>query len=80
MICLAMVALGPQPLFCRWPLGGNPIRSKETSTTKIFAEKKFVVDKFHFPGHVDSWCQEHCNPNKFDDLQKVLIYYVYNAV
>lgn len=28
------------------------------------------MDKFHFKGHVDPWCQEHCNPNKHEGLMK----------
>ena len=26
------------------------------------------MDKFHFKGHVDPWCKEHCNPNKHAGL------------
>ena len=25
----------------------------------------------HFKGHVDSWCHENCDPNKFKELDKV---------
>ena len=32
---------------------------------------KMVVDRFHFKGHVDRWCQENCNPDKCDELKGV---------
>ena len=25
----------------------------------------------HMQGHVDSWCQENCNPRKFEELNDV---------
>ena len=32
-----------------------------------------VVDRFHLAGHVDPWCQENCNPYKFESLKKVSV-------
>ena len=32
-----------------------------------------VVDKMHFKGHVDRWCQQHCNPRDFEELEEVCI-------
>ena len=49
----------------------NPIRTSETDTTKHIAHCHIVVDRFHFPGHVDVWCKEHCNPNKLEELNQV---------
>ena len=52
----------------------NPIRSSESDTAKKIAKANIVVDRFHFPGHIDLWCQENCNPNKFDELIKVKLH------
>ena len=30
-----------------------------------------VVDKMHMKGHTDPWCKEHCDPSKFQALDKV---------
>ena len=49
----------------------NPSRANKTDTTKHISSCHIVVDKFHFPGHVDLWCKEHCNPNKLEELNNV---------
>ncbi len=47
------------------------------------AGMEIVVDKMHFRGHTDQWCKRYCNPNDFDELQKVtccrsvMIMYIY---
>ena len=49
----------------------NPKRATQTPTAQKLATMKIVIDKMHFRGHTDTWCQEHCNPYKFDDLNNV---------
>lgn len=49
----------------------NPHRATATPTAKRIASTKIVIDQFHFSGHVDSWCQQHCNPDKFEALKNV---------
>ena len=46
-------------------------RSTQTETSQRIASMKLVVDRFHFPGHVDSWCKKNCNPNDIDELKGV---------
>ena len=53
----------------------NPIRSTATETAKRIAGLHIVVDKFHFSGHVDSWCQQNCNPYAYKELDNVSKYY-----
>ena len=52
----------------------NPIRSNITSTAKKISDTNIVIDKFHFPGHTDKWCQSNCNPNDFEELNGVSDY------
>ncbi|CAH3141983.1 unnamed protein product [Porites evermanni] len=40
----------------------NPARNSLTATTRTMAGMEMVVDKFHFPNHVDRWCKTNCNP------------------
>lgn len=54
----------------------NPCRSQVTATSKLIAEKDIVIDKMHMKGHVDGWCQEHCDPKRKPDLEKVCCFYV----
>ena len=42
--------------------------SNRNKTTKFFSERKFVIDKFHFRNHIDSWCHENCDPNEVPEL------------
>ena len=49
----------------------NKSRSTQTEMSQRIALMKMVVDRFHFPGHVDSWCKKHCNPNDIDELKGV---------
>ena len=49
----------------------NPIRSTATETAKRIAGLHIVVNKFHFSGHVDSWCQQNCNPYSYKELDNV---------
>ena len=39
--------------------------------TKQLASVQMVVGKMHMKGHTDPWCKEHCDPFKFQALQKV---------
>lgn len=49
----------------------NKSRSKQTETAGRIASMAMVVDRFHFPGHVDAWCKKNCNPDDFDELEGV---------
>ena len=49
----------------------NPKRANHTQTSIQLASMSIVIDKMHFRGHTDSWCQQNCNPHKFADLEKV---------
>ena len=49
----------------------NPIRRSCTLTSERLASLYFVIDKFHFKGHIDPWCHQHCNPYLFPDLKEV---------
>ncbi len=51
----------------------NPERLTKTPTAQRIGSVNIVVDRFHFPGHVDPWCKEHCNPNKFDALKEASV-------
>ena len=51
----------------------NPVRHNQTETAIRIATSKIVIDKFHFKGHTDAWCKEHCDPNKCKDLNEVCI-------
>ncbi len=51
----------------------NPVRCNKTPTAERMASLTTVVDKFHFVGHVDPWCKEHCNPYKFKSLESVSV-------
>ena len=42
-----------------------------TATPGRTASMTIVVDKLHFRGNSDKWCQEFCNPYKFDELNEV---------
>ena len=56
----------------------NPVRQGLTEWTKVISQLEIVVDKMHMAGHVDNWCKEMCDPNKFRDLDKVQ--YVYRPL
>ena len=49
----------------------NPIRRSCTPTSDCLASLNFVIDNFHFKGHVDAWCHQHCNPHLFSELKEV---------
>ena len=49
----------------------NAVRSSLTKQTKQLASVQMVVDKMHMKGHTDPWCKEHCDPSKFQALNKV---------
>ena len=51
----------------------NPTRATATTTAGRISSLNMVVDRFHFPGHVDSWCHMNCDPNKHEKLEKVVI-------
>eukprot|EP00732_Lithocolla_globosa_P000708 Lithocolla_globosa_v1_NODE_262_length_4766_cov_108.495648.p2 type:complete len:171 gc:universal NODE_262_length_4766_cov_108.495648:595-83(-) len=36
---------------------------------KLISQIIIVVDRMHFKNHVDSWCKQHMNPNKFEQLK-----------
>lgn len=47
----------------------NKKRWSLTSTSQKMATMKILCDRFHFKNHVDQWCRNNCNPNKFDGLK-----------
>jgi len=49
-------------------------RNDLTPAAKRLASLNFVVDRFHFSGHTDSWCKLNCNPDMFEALKKVHLY------
>ena len=49
----------------------NPKRANHTATAKKIASMNIVIDKLHYKGHTDAWCKKHCDPYKFDGLNKV---------
>ena len=51
----------------------NPVRDNQTETATRIAMTNIVIDRLHFKGHIDAWCKENCDPNKFEDLNKVCI-------
>ena len=62
-------------------------RKKLTPTaTRLSSAVTILVDKMHFRGHTDKWCQENCNPYKYDELKDVGVitfnipHIVYNIV
>ena len=48
------------------------VNKRQTSTIgKFLASIKMVVDKMHFPNHIDKWCRANVNPYQlpeFDNL------------
>ena len=53
----------------------NSSRSKQTITAENIASMKMVVDRFHFRGHVDSWCRKNCNTDDCGELKDVSQYW-----
>ena len=53
----------------------NPTCSNLTATASRLASMNFVIDRMHFKGHTDPWYQEHCDPNKLKELDKVSGYH-----
>ena len=49
----------------------NDKRRDVTKTSKWISTLNIVVDRLHFRGHVDKWCQQNCNPYDHDELRKV---------
>ena len=49
----------------------NPCRSSLTTTARRISAMNFAIDRMHFKGHIDPWCRETCDPNKFKELDKV---------
>jgi len=49
----------------------NPIRANITEAATRISTWNIVIDKTHFSGHPDPWCNENCNPNKVKDLDEV---------
>lgn len=52
----------------------NPSRVSQIATAARINSIRIVIDKMHFRGHVDAWCREYCNPNKYTDLDEVSVY------
>ena len=48
----------------------NPKWADHTATAKN-SIYNIVIDKLHCKGHTDAWCEKHCDPYKFDDLNMV---------
>ncbi len=46
-------------------------RAGITTISTLINEYEIVVDKMHFAGHTDSWCQENCNPYNLEKLNAV---------
>jgi len=44
-----------------------------TETAGRMASCAIVVDKMHFKGHTDGWCQKYCNPYELEQLRGVSI-------
>ena len=44
------------------------------NTAKQIATMNFVVDRMHFKGHIDPWCQENCDPDKFEAMKMVCMH------
>jgi len=57
----------------------NKTRSTKTDTSIRIAKMHMVVDRFHFPGHVDAWCKKNCNPDDFDELKDVRKIHAYTV-
>ena len=55
----------------------HPTRSVLSEVTKKISEIEIVVDRFHYPNHIDDWCKRNCNPNNFVELTEVK--YSYNV-
>ena len=51
----------------------NSTRKSATETAKRIASTEIVIDKMHFRGHVDKWCQDNCNPSTFKELEDVSV-------
>ena len=49
----------------------NPKIANVNEMTKKFSKISKHIDNFHFPNHVDKWCQEHCNPRDVEILKGV---------
>ena len=49
----------------------NPSRCSLTPIAKHLATLEYVVDRMHFRGHVDLWCRDNCNPDKFASMNMV---------
>ena len=54
----------------------RPARCSVSTESKLIADKDIVIDKMHMRGHVDSWCKEHCDPHKKQDLINVTSYHI----
>ena len=46
-------------------------RANRNEFTRKLAEIGKRVDNFHFPNHVDAWCQQNCNPKDSKNLDGV---------
>ncbi len=51
----------------------NPARIKAppTPASQFLAESTIVVDRMHFPNHVDKWCKVHMNPDATPDFKDI---------
>ena len=38
---------------------------------KLIQNMDVGIEKMHFRGHKDDWCHQHCDPNSFNELEKV---------
>ena len=52
----------------------NSSRRAVTTTAGRLASLNYVIDRMHFKGHIDPWCHQHCDPNKFKELESVCFY------
>ena len=51
----------------------NPKRCDLTESTMLLSKLEIVVDKMHMSGHIDKWCQDHCDPKSFKELDNVCV-------
>ena len=58
----------------------NAARSALTTTASRLASLNYAIDRMHFKGHIDPWCHNHCDPNKFKELENVRAYHCKSSI
>ena len=54
-----------------WRFAQGVYKDNPTPRLKNFISKLFIVDKLHIQGHDELWCDTHCNPRKFRELDEI---------